>query len=61
MGTRGAPALYGGFETAVEEIGTRLAQRGHHVTVYCRNPGQQINEYQGMTLVNLPAVHHRMC
>lgn len=60
MGTRGAPALYGGFETAVEEIGTRLAAKGHHVTVYCRNPDQRITEYRGMTLVNLPAIHHRM-
>jgi len=60
MGTRGAPALYGGFETAVEEIGSRLAARGFDVTVYCRNPGQRITEYQGMHLVNLPAVKHRM-
>ena len=60
MGTRGVPALYGGFETAVEEIGSRLAQRGYQVTVYCRNPGQQITEYKGMKLVNLPAIHHRM-
>jgi len=60
MGTRGAPALYGGFETAVEEIGKRLAQRGYQVTVYCRNPGQVITEYQGMKLVNLPAIKHRM-
>lgn len=60
MGTRGAPALYGGFETAVEEIGKRLAQRGYQVTVYCRNPGQTITEYEGMKLVNLPAIKHRM-
>ena len=40
MGTRGVPALYGGFETAVEEIGKRLAARGYDITVYCRNPGQ---------------------
>lgn len=60
MGTRGAPALYGGFETAVEEIGARLAARGHDVTVYCRNPGQKITEHRGMRLVNLPAIHHRM-
>lgn len=60
MGTRGAPALYGGFETAVEEIGKRLAARGHEVTVYCRNPGQTITEFEGMHLVNLPAVRHRM-
>jgi len=60
LGTRGVPASYGGFETAVEEIGKRLVQRGFHVTVYCRNPGQAITEYEGMHLVNLPAVRHRM-
>jgi len=60
MGTRGVPALYGGFETAVEEIGTRLASRGYDVTVYCRNPGQTMTAYRGMRLVNLPAVRHRM-
>lgn len=60
MGTRGVPALYGGFETAVEEIGSRLVQRGYQVTVYCRNPEQKITEYKGMRLVNLPAIHHRM-
>ncbi len=35
-GGRGIPAHYGGFETAVEEIGARLAARGHEVTVYSR-------------------------
>jgi len=60
MGTRGVPASYGGFETAVEEIGKRLAARGYDITVYCRNPGQTITEYEGMTLVNLPAVRHRV-
>lgn len=60
MGTRGVPALYGGFETAVEEIGSRLAERGHRVTVYCRNPGQHMSRYRGMRLVNAPAVRHRI-
>jgi glycosyltransferase involved in cell wall biosynthesis len=55
VGTRGAPGRYGGFETAVEEVGSRLAARGHDVVVYCRNPGQTITEYAGMRLVNLPA------
>ena len=59
LGTRGVPASYGGFETAVEEIGKRLVERGYDVTVYCRNPGQQQTEYLGMQLVNLPAVRHR--
>ena len=60
MGTRGVPASYGGFETAVEEIGKRLVARGHDITVYCRNPGQTVTEYEGMHLVNLPAIRHRM-
>jgi len=60
MGTRGVPASYGGFETAVEEIGKRLVQRGYDVTVYCRNPGQTITEHEGMRLVNAPALRHRM-
>lgn len=60
MGTRGVPALYGGFETAVEEIGKRLVARGYDVTVYCRNPGQKMTSYEGMTLVNAPALRHRM-
>lgn len=60
LGTRGVPARYGGFETAVEEIGARLADRGHEVTVYCRNPGQTMTSYRGMNLVNAPAIKHRM-
>ena len=60
MGTRGVPASYGGFETAVEEVGSRLAERGYEVIVYCRNPGQTLTEYRGMKLVNLPALRNRM-
>ncbi len=62
IGTRGVPANYGGFETAVEEIGRRLVERGHEVTVYTR-PGkgqaEAPSEYLGMTLVPLPAVHRK--
>ena len=59
LGTRGVPARYGGFETAAEEIGSRLAAYGHHVVVYCRNPGQQLTAYRGMELVNLPAIRSK--
>ena len=59
IGTRGVPAQYGGFETAVEEIGSRLAADGHSITVYCRNPGQTQTRYLGMDLVNLPAMRKR--
>jgi len=58
IGTRGVPAHYGGFETAVEEIGHRLAGAGQEVVVYRRrvtgetDPGPT---YRGMSLVTLPA------
>ena len=37
LGCRGVPARYSGFETLVEELGARLAGRGHAVTVYNRS------------------------
>lgn len=60
IGTRGVPARYGGFETAVEEIGKRLAAAGHEVVVYCRGDGDCPEEYDGMRLVHLPAVRHKV-
>ena len=36
LGTRGIPASYSGFETAAEQLASRLTQRGHEVVVYCR-------------------------
>lgn len=56
LGTRGIPASYSGFETCVEQLGQRLVERGHQVTVYCRKhhityPGDQ---YKGMRLIKLP-------
>lgn len=60
VGTRGVPARYGGFETAVDEVGRRLAARGHEVTVYCRSTGEDAAPtYAGMRLVHLPAVRRR--
>ncbi|WP_221653486.1 DUF1972 domain-containing protein [Actinotalea ferrariae] len=61
VGTRGVPARYGGFETCVEEVGRRLAARGHEVTVYCRRVAdvEPRDEHLGMQLVHLPAVRSR--
>ncbi len=59
LGTRGVPACYGGFETAVEEIGRRLVAGGHEVTVYCRGSAQRPPRHLGMDLVHLPALHRR--
>ena len=36
LGTRGIPARYGGFETFVEQLSTRLVAKGHSVVVYGR-------------------------
>ena len=55
IGTRGVPARYGGFETAVEEVGRRLAATGHDVVVYCRGEAQPPT-YLGMRRVVRPAV-----
>jgi glycosyltransferase involved in cell wall biosynthesis len=58
LGTRGIPANYGGFETFAEELATRLAARGHKVTVYCRE-AHAFREYRGVRLVYLPTIHHK--
>ena len=64
LGTRGVPARYGGFETAIEEVGARLARRGHRVLVYCRAPeGEELADqpewHKGMRTVFLPAARRR--
>ena len=60
LGTRGVPGSYGGFETFAEELGTRLVQRGHEVTVYCRNGERpRPSSYRGMQLVHLPAMRNK--
>jgi glycosyltransferase involved in cell wall biosynthesis len=57
VGTRGIPARYGGFETFAEELSTRLAARGHHVTVYCRQKSE--SPYRGVYLTCLPTIRHK--
>jgi glycosyltransferase involved in cell wall biosynthesis len=61
LGTRGVPASYSGFETCVEELGSRLAQRGHQVTVYCRSHHIITDQpvYKGMRLVKLPTIANK--
>ncbi len=40
LGTHGVPASYGGFETAAENIGLHLRDKGWRVIVYCQVPGE---------------------
>src|ERR1700686_4788598 len=50
IGQRGVPATIGGVEHHVEEIGSRLAARGHKVTVYTRAnyTSDRVAEYRGV-------------
>jgi glycosyltransferase involved in cell wall biosynthesis len=52
IGQRGVPAAWGGVERHVEELGARLVQRGHEVTVFCRSNYSEVmaKEYRGMHL-----------
>ncbi|KPJ61371.1 MAG: hypothetical protein AMJ46_01350 [Latescibacteria bacterium DG_63] len=57
IGQKGIPATYGGIERHVEEVGTRLAARGHEVTVYCRYYYTRVKKnYRGVRLIRLPSI-----
>jgi glycosyltransferase involved in cell wall biosynthesis len=58
IGQRGVPATFGGIEHHVEEIGARLSQRGHEVTVFCRDNyvKEGRDEYRGMRLRHLGTI-----
>lgn len=57
-GIRGVPANFGGSETAVQEIGKRLASHGDQVVVYCRRhkSPDRAAKYLGMERVILPSI-----
>jgi len=60
LGTRGIPAAYSGFETAVEHLAERFTARGHDVTVYCRPHMTERHEtYAGARLVHLPTIRSK--
>jgi len=61
LGIRGIPANYGGFETFAQELATRLVQRDHEVTVYCRPHyvPSTLRSFEGVRLVHLPTVRHK--
>ena len=61
LGTRGIPASYSGFETCVEQLGQRLVERGHQVTVYCRSHHITYagTHYKGMRLIRLPTIANK--
>ena len=65
VGTRGVPARYGGFETCVEEVGSRLVDRGHGWSSTAGDPqdvdrADRPDAYRGMELVHLPALRRAL-
>ncbi len=60
-GTRGVPARYSGFETCAEQLGARLVERGHEVTVYCRAHHSPTTDrmYRGMRRVMVPTLRQK--
>jgi glycosyltransferase involved in cell wall biosynthesis len=61
LGTRGIPASYSGFETAAEQLASRLSARGHEIVVYCRPHvvDRKLTHYKGAQLVHLRTVQNK--
>jgi glycosyltransferase involved in cell wall biosynthesis len=60
IGGRGVVGKYSGIETYYEEIGTRLAEKGHRVTAYCRSYfTPKIAKRNGMRIVRLPTIRSK--
>ena len=55
IGQKGVPATFGGIEHHVQELGSRLAGRGHQVTIFCRRSyaSDGMEEFRGMRLRHL--------
>jgi glycosyltransferase involved in cell wall biosynthesis len=55
IGGRGVVSKYSGIETYYEEVGKRLVDMGHEVTVYCRSYfTPAVSPHEGMRLVRFP-------
>jgi glycosyltransferase involved in cell wall biosynthesis len=60
IGGRGVISKYSGVESYYEEVGKRLAQKGHEVTVYCRNYfTPPLPQHNSMRLVRLPTIRSK--
>ncbi|HTS38531.1 MAG TPA: glycosyltransferase family 4 protein [Candidatus Solibacter sp.] len=55
IGGRGVVSKYSGIEAYYDEVGARLTEMGHEVTVYCRSYfTPAMSEHRGMRIVRLP-------
>jgi glycosyltransferase involved in cell wall biosynthesis len=57
LGARGVIGTYSGIETYYEEVGSRLAARGHRVTAYCRDYfTPDVPAHRGIVVRRLPCL-----
>jgi glycosyltransferase involved in cell wall biosynthesis len=58
IGQKGVPATHGGIEIHVQELGSRLAARGHEVTIFCRRTytSDERASFRGMRLRHLSTI-----
>jgi len=60
IGGRGVISRYSGIEAYYEEVGKRLVEMGHEVTVYCRTYfTPRAVKHNGMRLVHLPTIRSK--
>jgi len=60
IGARGVIGTYSGIETYYEEVGSRLADRGHRVTAYCRRYfTPDVPSHRGVLVRRLPSLRSK--
>lgn len=61
IGMRGIPSNYSGIERACESLYTRLAARGHQISVYCRPECMptDVEYYHGVRLLRMGTLKHK--
>ncbi len=60
IGGRGVISKYSGIETYYEQVGKRLAAKGHAVTVYCRTYfTPRTDRYKQMRILRLPTIRSK--
>lgn len=59
LGQNGIPNKFGGVETHVTELATRLVRAGHTVTAYARfwYTPKDVSTFNGIRVVRLPSIH----
>lgn len=62
LGLRGLPSTYSGYEAFISEMAPRLVDRGHEVTVYCRDSlfPEKLPEWRGIRLRYIPSLEHKI-